>query len=276
MSSRARDLMMRGFGELRHEPTEKRIRAAVGGGTVVDTTRALLVWEPRRITPSYAVPAEDIQAQLEPAEAGATPPEGILHPGIPFATHSTEGEPVALDVGADEPRPAGFRLADPDLAGYVLLDFKGFDAWYEEDEEIVSHARDPFHRVDIRRSSRPVRVELGGVLLAESSTPTIVFETLLPVRFYLPRTDLRAEAEPSPKRTRCAYKGEASHWSFPAAGPEATDLAWSYEEPLPDAAPLAGLVAFYDELVDITLDGRPRERPRTRFSRALLEEVRAS
>jgi uncharacterized protein (DUF427 family) len=273
MSTRARELMMRGFGELRHEPTEKRVRATVGGETLVDSTRAMLVWEPRRIVPSYAVPADDIKAALEPAEGGGPPPDGVLHPGIPFALHSSEGEPVTLGAGANGERPSGFRLADPDLDGYVLLDFPGFEAWYEEDEEIISHPRDPFHRVDVRRSSRHVRVELGGVLLAESSTPTLVFETNLPVRFYLPRADLRAEAAPSAKRTRCPYKGEALHWSFPAAGTNATDLAWSYDEPLPDAIELAGLVAFYDERVDITLDGRSRERPRTEFSRALLEEV---
>lgn len=273
MSTRARDLLMRGFGELRHEPTEKRIRALAGGATVVDSRRALLVWEPRRIVPSYAVPAEDILARVEPAEPGGSPPEGVLHPGIPFAMHTAEGEPVTLDAGPNGTRPSGFELADPDLAGYVVLDFPGFDAWYEEDEEIVSHPRDPFHRVDVRRGSRHVRVELGGVLLAETSTPTLVFETHLPVRFYMPRSDLRAEVEPGTKRTRCAYKGEASHWSFPAAGPEAADLAWSYEEPLPDAVELAGLVAFYDEQVDVTLDGERRERPRTEFSRAIREEV---
>jgi uncharacterized protein (DUF427 family) len=253
MSTRVRDTLMGAFAELRHEPTEKRVRAQAGGRDVVDTTSAVLVWEPGRIVPRYAVPADALNAELVPAQ-------GEAH------DHSTAGE--SLDVLVDGARleAAAFRPADPDLAGHVILEHGAFESWYEEEEPIVGHPRDPFHRIDIRRSSRQIRVELDGRLLAESSEPTLLFETNLPVRFYLPRRDLVLEPAPSGKRTVCAYKGEASHWSFDLPG--GADIAWSYEQPLVDAAQIKGLVAFYDEEVDVLLDGERRERPRTQWSRS--------
>jgi len=269
------DTIMRAGHELRHEPTEKRLRAKLGGGTVVDSTRALLVWEPRRISPAFAVPAADVGAELLPAPAAAAgdPAPEILHPGIPFAVHSTDGDVLSLRAGGVTLDGAAFRPADPDLAAYVLLDFDAFDAWYEEDEQVVAHPRDPFHRVDIRRSSRRVRIERDGVVLAESERPTFVFETRLPVRFYLPRDDIRVELSPTAKRTRCAYKGEASYWSFEANGERVDDLAWTYANPLPDCAALAGLVAFFDDLVDVTVDGERRARPSDALAASILEEV---
>jgi uncharacterized protein (DUF427 family) len=244
---------MGAFGELRHEPTEKRVRAFAGGRDVVDTTRALLVWEPDRIVPRYAVPVEELSAELAPTQ-GSVP------------DHSAAGE--SLDVLIDGARleAAAFRPADPDLGGHVILEHGAFERWYEEEEPIVGHPRDPFHRIDIRQSSRRVRVELGGTLLADSSEPTLLFETHLPLRFYLPRRDLALEPAPSATRTVCAYKGEASHWSFDLPG--GADVAWSYEEPLADAAQIESLVAFYDEQVDVVLDGERRERPRTQWSRS--------
>jgi uncharacterized protein (DUF427 family) len=280
MSARVQDTMWRTPGELRHEPTEKRVRAMVGEDTVVDSTRAVLVWEPRRVVPSYAVPVEDVRAQLVPASPEQDPAAGspdpgppILHLGIPFAVHSFDGDALALDVPGARRDGVAFGLADPDLAGYVVLDFTGFDAWLEEDEPIVSHPRDPFHRVDVRRSSRPVRIELDGSVVAESTRPSVVFETNLPVRFYLPREDVHADLRPSEKRTRCAYKGEASYWSPDVDEHARPNLAWSYEEPLEDATALTGLVAFFDELVDVTLDRERRERPRTGISATILEEA---
>ena len=236
---------------------------------MVDSTRAMLVWEPRRIVPSYAVPLDDVRAELVPAAVAGAPAAPILHPGIPFAAHSTDGEAFDVEVAGDKLEQAAFRPADPDLDGYAVLDFGAFEEWYEEDERLVGHPRDPFHRVDVRKSSRHVRIELDGRLLAESSRPTLVFETNLPTRFYLPRGDVEAELRPSARRTRCPYKGEASYWSLDAGD----DLAWSYERPLPDATELAGLVAFFDERVDVIVDGERRARPDTPFARAILDEA---
>jgi uncharacterized protein (DUF427 family) len=261
------DHFNRVHGELRHEPIEQRVRAHLGAEAIVDSTRALLVWEPRRVCPSYAVPAEDIAAELAPAPASNGHVDGVLHPGIPFAVHTAAGEPVSIGdrVGA------GFRFADADLAGYVALDFDAF-AWQEEDEEIAGHPRDPFHRVDARLSERPLRIERDGEVLAETTRARLVCETRLPLRFYVPREDVRAELHPSERRTYCPYKGEARYWSVDAGGRRHPDLCWSYEHPLPDMAPITGLVAFWDERVDIVFDGVRRARPGGPMAEALADE----
>lgn len=150
------------------------------------------------------------------------------------------------------------------MGGHLILDFGAFDAWLEEDEPTVGHPRDPFHRIEILHSSRHVRVELGGTLLAESSRPYLLFEPPLPVRYYLPREDVRADRlRPSPTRTTCAYKGRASYWSADGAD----DIAWSYREPLREAAEVAGRIAFFNERADIVVDGAAVERPVTPWSR---------
>ena len=247
---------------------------------MVDTTRAELVWEPRRVVPSYAVPAGDILGELLPAApaapAGAADRAGVwlpdvtdrpvLDPTVPFAVHTTPGQVMTVRAGGQDRPAAGFCPADPDLAGYVVLDFGAFDAWYEEDEPNLAHPRDPFHRIDVLPSSRPVRVELDGQLLAESSRPALLFETMLPTRYYLPREDIRAELIPSSTTSYCAYKGRASYWSATVGGRLVPDLAWIYEDPLHEAAQVRGLVAFFDERIDLSLDGTRRERPVTPWS----------
>ena len=256
MSTQLRRSLMSGLDGLRHEPSPKRIRAALGGLTVVDTSRAMLLWEPRRVVSSWAVPIDDVAAELVPTGPVATNADDqgypmpdlsqrpILDPSVPFAVHTAEGDVVDVCAGSQVRAGAGLRLADPDLEGYVVLDFAAFDTWWEEDEVNVGHPREPFHRIDVLRSSRQVRLELDGQVLAESSRPRLLFETLLPVRFYLPREDVSAELMPSPTRTTCAYKGYASYWSPVVGGREVPDLAWTYEEPLREAGEVAGLVAF--------------------------------
>jgi len=274
-----RDLLTSGLGELRYEPTAKRIRAVLDGATVVDSTRALLVWEPRRIVPSYAVPDGDVTAELVPAGATADDATGtigvrmpelsgrpVLDPSVPFAVHSAEGHAVGLRAGGQNRPSAGFHPADPDLAGYAVLDFGAFDAWYEEDERNVAHPRDPFHRIDVLPSSRRVRVELDGRVIAESSRPTLLFETMLPTRYYLPRDDVRADLTPSGTRTYCAYKGQASYWSAAVGDRGVPDIAWTYEQPQHDAALVGGLIAFFNERLDVIVDGERLDRPLTPWS----------
>jgi uncharacterized protein (DUF427 family) len=251
----------------------------LGGETVVDSTRAVLVWEPRRVVPSYAVPVQDVRGELVPAGPAADGPGDdvgvalpdvtalrVLDPRVPFTVHSAEGEMVDL-LAAGQVRPgAGFRPADPDLAGLVILDFGAFDAWYEEDELNVAHPRDPFHRIDVLPSSRQVRLELDGQVLAVSSRPVLLFETLLPMRYYLPRADVIAELVPSPTKTWCAYKGQASYFSASVGGRLVPDIAWSYPDPQHDAARVRDLIAFFDERIDVILDGERRARPVTPWS----------
>jgi uncharacterized protein (DUF427 family) len=157
----------------------------------------------------------------------------------------------------------------------VALDFDAFD-WLEEDEPVHGHPRDPFHRIDVRLSRRPVRIELDGELVAESTRARLAYETRLPMRFYLPREDVRAELRPTATRTYCPYKGEASYWSVEAGGRRHQDLAWCYERPLPDMAPITGLVAFWDERVDVVFDGVRRARAEGAFVEALRDEFGVS
>jgi len=262
-----RDAMRERLRELRYEPTEKRLRAYLGDGAVIDTTRALVVWEPRRVVPSFAVPVGDVAGELVPAAAGDESAADVLHPGIAFAAHSTPGSSFDVRLGDRTLPQAAFAPDDADFDGYVIVDFTAFDRWQEEDEPLIGHPRDPFHRIDIRRSSRHVVIEHDGRVLAESTRPTLLFETSLPTRFYIPREDVVAELEPSRRRTICAYKGEAGYFAV-----DGLDLVWTYQDPLTDAAPIKGLVAFFDELVDVTVDGRQRARPLTKFSKAIVEE----
>ena len=263
-----RQLLHGHLGELRYQPTPKRIRALIGDDVVVDSQQAVLVWEPDRPVPSYAVPGADVSADLVPVDS--QPPTGpdrprVLHPGIPFAVHSTPGQALNLTTGGGKTRAgAAFRAADAELADYVVLDFTAFDRWLEEDDEIVGHPRDPFHRIDIRRSSRDIRIELDGHTLAASTRPILVFETSLPTRYYLLRDDVRMELlQPSATTTTCAYKGHASYWNVQLGETQVKDLVWTYEQPLADAHELTGLVAFFDERADVFVDGQLLERPHT-------------
>ena len=258
-----RDLLGGALRSLRYEPTEKRLRVYLDGESVADTVDGLLVWEPRRVVPTYAVPERDVTARLESVgrvdDLADLP---VLVPTNPFAAHSCAGEmlDVVLD-GATRPS-AGFRPDDPDLTGYVTLDFSAFQ-WREEDEPIVAHPHDPFKRIDILASSRHLRLEWEGRLLAESSRSLLLFETLLPVRFYLPHDDVVVDLQPTETVSYCAYKGRASYFSVPDGH---ADVAWTYYQPLREAEPVRDRVAFFDERVDVIVDGRRRERPVTPWS----------
>jgi uncharacterized protein (DUF427 family) len=258
-----RDLLGGALPSLRYEPTEKRLRMYLDGELVADTVDGLLVWEPRRLVPTYAIPESDFAARLEPSgrvdDVSDLP---ILVPTNPFAAHSCTGEMLDLVVGGRRCPSAAFRPDDPDLAGHLSVDFSAFD-WREEDEPIVSHPHDPFKRIDILASSRHVRIEVDGRLLAESSRPLLLFETSLPTRFYLPPEDVAVGLEPSDTVSDCAYKGRASYFSA-TDGP--ADIAWTYRDPLREAMPIRDHIAFFNERVDVVIDGQPRPRPVTPFS----------
>lgn len=271
-----RDLLGGQTGALRFEPTTKRVRAMLDGEPVVDSGRAVLVWEPRRIVPTYAVPADDIRADLVAVE---TPVQGELPEGfpvpdlttrpmwgptIPFAVRLTTGTSVELRAGRRT--IAAFQPDDEALAGYVILDFRAFDSWLEEEREIVSHPHDPFHRIDVLPTRRRIRILHRGQLLAETSRARMLFETMLPPRYYLPPEDVLVELEPTSTRSWCAYKGEADYCSVRVIGETLKDIAWRYRDPLDDGVPVTGLVAFYDEKLDLVVDGEPVARSRTPWS----------
>ncbi|WP_423182877.1 DUF427 domain-containing protein [Arthrobacter sp. NyZ413] len=277
MATKLSEVIVGTFAQLRYEPTPKRIRASVGGNAVVDTLHAWLVWEPKRITPVYAVPEEEMLVELRPAGAPATDVPEVavrLSAGAPqsfdprtgFGRHTAAGEPLDVVTGTTAVPGAAFRPDDPDLAGYVVLDFAAFE-WREDDEEILAHPRDPFHRVDIRASSQGVTASLDGVTLASTNSAQLLYETLLPVRYYFPPEDVRLDLmEESAKQTACAYKGKASYWTYPGSE-GGKDIAWSYKRPLRDAAQIHGLVSFFNERLDVTVDGVLQPRPVTPWSR---------
>jgi uncharacterized protein (DUF427 family) len=154
----------------------------------------------------------------------------------------------------------------PELAGHISFSWKGL-RWFEEEQRVFVHARDPYKRVDVLPSSRHVRVELDGQVLAESRRPSLLFESWLPTRFYLPPQDVRAELlVPSRTVTACPYKGVASYWSVQTGERTVPDLMWSYRDPIPELPGVRGLFCFYNEHVDLFVDGEPQQRPTTPWS----------
>jgi uncharacterized protein (DUF427 family) len=276
MAVRMAELVSGAIPELRIHPVRQRIRAQVDGTTVVDSTRAVLVWEPRRVVASYAVPVADVAGELVAFEgaAGEERPvrldekaAPVLDPRTPFTAHSCPGSSLSIRTGTGRLEGAAFAAADPDLDGYVVLDWDAFSGWLEEDQPVMGHPHDPFDRVDCLRSSRHVRLEANGVVLADSHRPTMLLETPLPVRWYLPRDDVAFELlEPSDVTTVCAYKGKARYWDARAGDRVLRAVAWSYEQPLHDALPVRDLVAFFTERLDLVLDGEAVERPVTPWS----------
>ena len=230
------------------ERTPRRLRALAAGAAVADSRRAMLLHEFGRV-PVYCFPSEDVRWDL--AATGRrqeVPGKGVA-------------EWLTLEAGGQRRADAGWRwvAADPalpGLRGLVTLRWGRMDRWLEEDEEVLVHARDPYHRVDARRSDRRVVVRLAGEVVAESADPVAVFETGAPTRWYLPAQDVREDLlTPMDLRTRCAYKGQARYWSVRAGGREHEAVVWSYEEPAPDLAAIAGRRCFFAEQADHELDG---------------------
>ena len=246
-------------GRVRIEPATKRVRAFLGGTAVFDTNRPTLVWEGPHI-PVYYVPAADVAPD-------------VLVPSDHMERSPSRGEARFWSVRVGDRRAENAARQYPDspfeeLRDLVRFEWGALDAWFEEDEEVFTHARDPYHRVDILRSSRHIEVILNGVTVAESHRPTLLFETGLPTRYYLPLTDVRTELlRPSGSSTSCPYKGTASYWSLEVQGERFEDVVWTYPSPLPESARIAGLACFYNERVDIRVDGVLQEQPTSPFSR---------
>jgi uncharacterized protein (DUF427 family) len=246
------------------EPVPRRIRAYLGSQKVLDTTRAWYVWEWPHY-PQYYIPLADVGRDLLVSE-GHTQRTGRgtaeLHGLRAGEAHRPRAARVITDATVDG------------LNGTVRFEWGALDAWFEEDEQVFVHPRNPYVRVDALRSNRAVRVELDGMVLADSRSPVMVFETGLPTRYYVSRTDVRFEhLIPSGTVTACPYKGTTSgYWSVRVGGPGPgetvhQDLAWVYDFPTRQLLPIAGLVAFYNEKVDTFLDGALADRPQTHFFR---------
>ncbi|WFE65068.1 DUF427 domain-containing protein [Micromonospora sp. WMMD714] len=236
---------------LTYHHSERRVRGSIGDVVVVDSRRPMLVWEPGLPVPFWVFPLADlVGATLRPA---AQPPDPGTRAGSSF--HD-------LAVGGLTLHNAAWTYPGDLFSETVCLAWRewfgqGIERWYEEDEEVFVHPRDPFSRVDAVSSSRHVVVRHRDVVLADTRRPVLLFETGLPTRYYIPADDLARELLiPSDHHTRCPYKGTASYWSLrDVPGPAGRSIAWFYPEPLPEVANIAGLTAFYPERVTILVDG---------------------
>ena len=244
--------------EIRLYPTAKRVRTFFGAIAIADSTRVQLMLESGRL-PVYYFPVADVRMDL-------------LVPGTRRGTSATKGEAtyLTIDTGKNSASDAAWRYnaspaGGPDLSGLIAFRWRAMDAWYEEDEEVIAHARDPFHRIDVLLSSRRVEVRIGGSVVADTRRSRMLFETSLPVRYYLPREDVHLDLlTPSGTVTACAYKGQTSqYWTFRE---DVRDVAWSYASPSPEVSAIAGMVCFFNERVEISVDGVVQPRPRTPWS----------
>jgi uncharacterized protein (DUF427 family) len=244
-------------GRVRLEQGQKRVRVYLGGVLVADTLTPTYVWEVPYY-PAYYVPRADVCVDL--VETGRTEHSPSRGDAALFTVKAGNKEAVdAARIHQDSPIE--------ELRDLVRFDWTAMDAWFEEDEEIYTHPRDPYTRVDILASSRHVRVEIDGVTVAESQNARLLFETGLPTRYYLPKTAVRLDlVEPSETRSHCPYKGTASYYSARIGDEVHEDIAWFYDTPLPESQKVAGLVAFYDEKVDTFVDGIRQPRPKTKFA----------
>ena len=245
-------------GQVRTEPSDKRVRIYFGGELIADTTDALYVWEGPNY-PQYYIPGRDIAPNVLVASATTK-----RSPSRGTATYYT------VRSGGREATDAAWSYADSpldELRDLVRFDFDAMDAWFEEDEEIFVHPRSPTTRVQILPSSRHVTVSVDGVVIADTRRPMFLYETGLPRRTYFSKLDVRMDLlRSTDKSSRCPYKGTARYWTVTTPTAEHADLAWSYPAPFRESERIAGLVAFYDERVDVTVDGERQARPRTPFS----------
>jgi uncharacterized protein (DUF427 family) len=243
------------------EPTPKRIRVEVGGEVIADSRDAFILHE-SGLQPIYYFPPQDVRSDvLEPTDRHThCPKKGEAS----YYTIRAGGE--AVENGAwyyPEPLESA-----PFIRGLIAFYFDRMGRWLEESEEIVVHPRDPYHRVDVVTTDRHIRVSVDGDLLAETDRALALFESNLPPRWYIPAPDVIAELEPSDTHTGCPYKGTASYYSVKHGdGDVAKDLVWYYEQPLDEVGRIAGRLCFYNEKVDIELDGVLQERPESPFSR---------
>ena len=244
-------------GRVRAEPSHKRVRVFVGGECIVDTADAMYVWEGPNFPQYYLAKADFAAGTLVPSTTTAhSPSRGTAS----YFTVHAAGRDLVDAAWTYDDSPLD------ELRGCVRLDWNAMDAWFEEDEEVFVHPRDPATHVQILPSSRHVTVAIDGVVVADSRRPTFLYETGLPRRTYLPKLDVRMDLlVPTDTTSMCPYKGTAEYWSVRTPEQLHADRAWSYRTPLPESTRIAGLVAFYDEVVDLTVDGTRQPRPRTHF-----------
>lgn len=244
------------------EVSPRWVRAVLGGVTIADSKRTMMLRRAERL-PVYYFPKEDVRMDL-----------------MELTEHSIEAVPQGeasfwnIKVGETTAENAAWGyLSPPDewevIKDYIALEWGKMDSWYEEEEEVFVHLRDPYHRVDVLTSSRHVRVIVAGETLAETRNPKLLFETGFPTRYYFPQQDVRMDLlEPSNLKTRCPYKGIASYWSVKVGEQIMKNIVWGYPNPVIECPKIKDLVCFYNERVEsIYLDGELVPKPITPWSK---------
>ena len=251
------------------EPCLKWVRVVLGGETIADSRRTLLLSESGH-QPMYYFPPEDVRSDLfEPSDRHTRCPK------------KGEASYHSIRVGDRFEKAAAWYYPEPLEAAAPIKDLIAFywdrmDHWHEEDEEVFVHPRDPYHRVDVLPTARHIRISLDGELLAESDEAMALFESNLPIRWYVPREDVRVELEPTDTETRCPYKGTAGYYAVRLPNGETVkDLIWYYSDPLPAVNRIAGRLCFFNERVDVEVDGDPEPRPETVWSHGVKSEAAA-
>ncbi|GAC1328464.1 MAG: DUF427 domain-containing protein [Chloroflexota bacterium] len=242
------------------ELSPRRVRVIFNGETIADSTHAVLLRESNLLPVYYFPPADVRQDVLTPTD---------LHTRCPY---KGEASYWTISVGDRVADNGMWGYVDPlpgreDIAGYRAFYWNKMDAWYEEDEQIFQHPRDPYHRVDVLQSSRHVRVEVDGQIVAETTRPRLLFETGHPTRYYIPVEDVRMDLlEPTSTSSICPYKGTASYWKLTGDTAD-RDIAWSYLDPIPECPKIRGLVSFFNERVDgVYVDNALQDKPKTKWS----------
>jgi uncharacterized protein (DUF427 family) len=239
---------------VRVEPSPRWVRGFVSGVPIVNSKRVVVVYGARRLA-TYFFPTDDVRMDvLRPVETQSTPGEQRLT----LELNGRTIDDIAWTYRDDDSEHTALR-------GYIAFEWRKVDAWYEEDDEVFVHPRDPYHRVDVLNSSRHIKVVIGGQVVAETRQPRLLFETGLRTRYYIPKVDVRMDLlEPTATITQCPYKGNATYWSARIGDQVYPDIVWSYPFPIPECARIQNLLSFYNEKTEIYVDGELEQAPTRR------------
>ncbi len=242
------------------EPSPRWVRVVFNGETIASSKRPLLLVETNH-RPVYYFPREDVRMDLlEPT------------PSRTHCPYKGDASYWTIRVGDRVSEDAAWSYEEPfpdrqDIRGYMAFYWDRVDHWYEEAEEIYKHPRDPRHRVDVLESSRHVQIAINGQIVADTRHPRLLFETGHPTRYYIPPEDVRMDLlRPTDLHSRCPYKGEASYWSARIGDVELPNIVWSYQDPIAECPRIKGYMSFFNEKVDVTVDGELQPRPKTSWS----------
>jgi uncharacterized protein (DUF427 family) len=239
------------------EYSPRRVRAYFDHQVIADSQRVLLVYETKR-PPVYWFPTADVRMDL------LVPKEQAVAGAAEVRWRSNTARDTSDNLAWSYAEPTGDRAA---LTNHIAFYWNAVDAWYEEDEEVFVHPRDPYSRVDTVHSSRHVRVDVDGKTVAETKRPVLLFETGLPTRYYIPKLDVRMDLlEPTDTVTHCPYKGDAGYYTLRLGATTFKDFVWVYRRPIPEIPKIENLLCFYNEKVDLYVDGVLQERPTSPFS----------